>query len=204
MLINCIYFIIFIFSFCVSLYLLEKKISNINYSKIIVANFIYFIPKILGYTVSSLLLDAAFCITLITDIYEYSVFTVIPMVCYIIGLGSLFYFNNFNLMIEVIGKSFILWVLYKAIVFISQIFFNQEGFGKGDFYFLLGIIPYFDFIHFFILFFLACFGATIYSLFFSILFCKRIMGVPFIPFLYIAASLVSDDFIYLSIIKFIE
>lgn len=194
--------IIFLFSLLISFLLLDKlswkNFIAIDYKNIIAAGIIYFIPKILGVSSIHFLLDIGFCITIITDIIEYSVFSIIPAILIFHSFLSCLFYSNYSLLFYSIFKTIIIYMIFLLLMKSIKKFFNKDGLGIGDLYFYFIFVWYFDLYFLLLSFFIASFLGLLFIILHKIIFFKAPLKemIPFIPCLYLSISMLQIESFY--------
>jgi prepilin signal peptidase PulO-like enzyme (type II secretory pathway) len=174
----------------------------IHKKKLLISFLVFCVPCLIGCPIPSTLLESGFAVTIITDIYECSVFSIIPLILFLwrqlflLCIGDyLLLWNNFFYVFCVVG-------IYYSITTLSQKLFKKEGIGRGDMYFIAALSSYIDPMRILFVFFLASFLGVCYGVLYFLFFRRSLDGLPFIPFVYIGASLVQYDAIYFILYAF--
>lgn len=187
-----IYCLIFLLSLCISYFLLDNigvyNFCMINYQKVLYSFIIYIFPKVLFLPEIPILLDIGFCISIITDIIEYSVYSIIPLLNILSCVGFALYFGNYNYIFFNIINIIIIYGIFFILILLIKKMFNKDGLGVGDLYFYFMFVWYFDLFFLFLSFFLASIFGLFFILLYKLIFFKKplIRIIPFIPFLYLS------------------
>ena len=204
-----IYLFIFLCSLGVAFFLLEEVsffgFIQKNYISILFSVIIYCIPKLFFPSQISFFLDIGFCITIITDIIEYSVFSIIPMLLIFYSFISHLLQGNYYFIFISTLNSIIIYGIFLLLIFFIKKLFNKEGLGVGDLYFYFIFVWYFDLCFLGISFFLASLLGLFFILLHKLIFFKKPFKqiIPFIPCLYLSILILQIDIIYEKVVCFI-
>lgn len=188
----------------IAFFLLEVSFDTFLFhkKKLLISFLVFFFPPLIGCGMHSRLLECGFAVTIITDIYECSVFLIIPFFLFLWRQFFLLYSADYVLFWNNFFYVFCIVCLYYSITILSQKLFKKEGMGAGDMYFIAALSSYIDPLRIMFIFFLASFLGVCYGLFYFLLYQKSLEGIPFIPFLYVATSVVQYDSIYFLLNEF--
>lgn len=195
---------IFVVALFLSLFLLDVSWESffLHKRKLLISFLVFFFPPLIGCGMHSRLLECGFAVTIITDIYECSVFSLIPSILFLSRQFFLLYSADYVLFWNNFFYVFCIVCLYYSITILSQKLFKKEGMGAGDMYFIAALSSYIDPLRIMFIFFLASFLGVCYGLFYFLLYQKSLEGIPFIPLLYVATSVVQYDSIYFLLNEF--
>lgn len=181
---------------------LSWKFFFIHKKKLLISFLVFCIPYVIGCRLPSHLLECGFAVTIITDIYECSVFSIIPFILFLWRQLCLLYSGDYLLLWNNFFYVFCVVSVYYSITTLSQKLFKKEGMGQGDMYFIAALSSYIDPMRNLFVFFLASFLGVCYGVLYFLFFRRSLEGLPLIPFLYIGASLVQCDTIHFFLYTF--
>ncbi len=203
-----VYFFIFLVSLYISFILLEERSFYVfclkNYRMITASAIIYLFPKIVCLSEISLLLDIGFCITIITDMIEYSVFSIIPITIIIYSFLICLYHQYYAILLYKMVNIIILYIVFLLLNKLIRGIFNKDALGSGDLYFYFIFVWYFDLYFLFLSFFVASLFGLIFILFYKLIFFKKPLKkiIPFIPCLYLSISVLQVESVFNNISSF--
>ncbi len=168
------------------------------YPQVLVSCFIFFFPKLLYSIYLPLLLESAFAITILTDIIDYSVFSIIPFITIFFSIIENIYYQKYSVILSSIWKSILVFIFFYFLIFFIKKIFKKDGLGLGDVYFYFIFVWYYDLYFLLLSFFFACLLALGFIFLYKIMFFKEPLKemIPFIPFVYLSISLLKNGWWY--------
>jgi hypothetical protein len=198
--------LVFLFSLLVSFFLLDSislfDFCIKNKRKIFFSAIVYILPKIFFLQSIPFILDVGLCITIITDLIEYSVFSIVPAILILYSFLIALYSGCYTMIIYSIIYTILIYVVFIFLELLIKRFFGKVGLGLGDLYFYFVFAWFFDLYFLFLSFFVASLLGLFFILFYKLIFFRRPLKkiIPFIPFLYLSISIlqIKKFFIYVS------
>lgn len=167
-------------------------------NKIFFAFVIFFLPKLSYFDINqellfdSVLLNSAFIVTIITDIIEESVFTIVPLAVILIKIILLTHSKQYGSLFFSIILFLTIFFIYFLIHFLSTRLLNKEVIGFGDilFYFVLSF--YYSAIELLFSFWIASVIGIIFIIMNKCLkWQEKIKNkIPFIPCIYLSIEII--------------
>lgn len=152
-------------------------------------------------SLNDIFLEFILKVMVITDLVDYSVFLLFPLLLFAKSASILFLEGKFLALAHLGAKT----LLFFAVCFFLYSFlfycFRKEPFGWGDVYVYASLLSYFDGFFLLCSLFLASLLAVIFFIgnyFFSYFYLQIIKNeeIPFLPFLYIALFLLCNKKIF--------
>ncbi len=204
-----IFIFIFLLSIAISFFLLDD-ISFYNfihkqYINIFISFLIYIMPKVIFFINMPFLLDFAFCITIITDIIDYSVFSIIPSLLIIISFIYNILYGYYDILYYSLVNTVAIYIFFSFLILLIKKLFKKDGLGLGDLYFYFIIAWYFDLYFLLLSFLISSLVGLFFIIFYKLIFFEKDIKrmIPFIPCLYIGVSLLKVNYIYKVLFEFI-
>jgi hypothetical protein len=197
-------FFIFLLACIFSAWLLDYENVFIMFGKerraVLISGAIYMVPKLflllpLDY---SYIVELAWAISILTDVIDYSVFSIVTKIlCAEVIIKSIYFCDYIFLcygLLRIAGA----FAVYLMLTNIVSWCFKKEGLGVGDLYFYSALCFYYDAFFLILSFFISSIIGLCFILCDSIYHYKKPMRqiIPFIPCIYLSIIILQNKLIY--------
>lgn len=130
--------------------------------------------------------------SVITDLYDKSVYTLISFLSFFMGLVICYNHNSWSGFFAGAGNGFfgylLFFFLYHLILFVKK----KEGLGLGDAEFMLGLSTQLEWMQTIWVLIYAAYASSILGILYAFLFKKKIINIelPLVPFLFLGYVIV--------------
>lgn len=126
--------------------------------------------------------------SVITDLYNKSVYTLISLSSFFLGIFIVFLRNGFDAFFYSVLTGFFGYILFYLLNKVGSFVFKKEVMGMGDAEFMLGLSTQIDLIDIVMILIYSSYISSFFGILYAYLNKKKIRSIelPFIPFLFIA------------------
>jgi prepilin signal peptidase PulO-like enzyme (type II secretory pathway) len=132
--------------------------------------------------------------SVITDLYDKSVYTFISLLSFLIGLLICYSNNSWIGLIDGAINGFFGYLLFFCLYYIILFFKKKEGLGLGDAEFMLGLSTQLGWNQTMWVLVYAAYASSIVGILYALVFKKKIRSVelPLVPFLFLGYVIVKN------------